>query len=527
MTGTERGDPCVWQSAEGSVRVVIRPHAAERMRREALRCAGESRRTEQGGILLGFVEPGDTRAVTVEDVQPVAWPSLMQPLDPKEMETALRARTASDPQCSVVGYYRTHRHGNFFLTPGDMSLIRSCFPDPGNIFLLLRPAPGGVLERRLYFWEDGIIRSAPDVRVPLWRETPGPSALPPEEDPAPRSRGKRTLWTVAGATAATLTLLLAPARWYLPSSPSPASGPPGATPPQAAAKEIGLEVRKEGEGLLLRWDRGSPAVQHALRAVLHIADGDQQRASELDVQQLRHGSVYYTPRGGDVRFRMEIHGPSGEPAVELVQVLSAGPPEQARRQRQLSTDPFGQAPPQQPEVQSPEETPSQWVAERLKELRSLRSRYAPKTPEPKPVILAGAPPRVAGSTAAVASASAPVTALPQAPPQPQPVREEPAPARPVARPSTRVPPKAIVQVNPTVLPAALAMLPGDVLVEVRVGIDASGSVTSAEVINREGPVNAAIRESALAAARKWRFQPATVSGTPVPSSMLLAFRFKR
>ncbi len=535
MASTEGNDSCVWQPAEGALRVIVRPRAASRMRDEALRRALERRGGEAGGLLLGEIRPGPIRTVLVEEVEPVPWPIMIPPTDRRELEAALAAR-ANAPH-AVVGYYRTHRlEGGLVVNAGDLSLIRSCFPDPANIFLLLKPSPGEALERRLFFWDEGVMRSSPDDGVAPWTPAPLPPpeawATAPTDNPAPAPHSKRNLWLALPAIAAMLALLFIPARWFTPESPLAAD--PGAPPaPPAPLRTLGLEVRKSGEGLDLRWDRNQPAIRDALRGVLYIDDGPHRRVSELDRDQLRTGSIYYTPNGGDVRFRLEVHGLSGEPAVESVQVLAAGPGQgtrmlaassafsaSAETPRPQPEPPSSAKPRPQADPPSREEPRGPWSGW-LNHLRSLNSRYNPKLPEPRPAMVADAPPQLArtGETAGSPPLPAALTspAAPVQPPPPEP--------RPEPRPVEHVPATPIFKVNPVILPPIRAMLRDEVTIGVRVSIDAEGKVTTAGVATRQGPVNNALLESAVNAARQWRFQPATTGGKPVPATMILNFRF--
>lgn len=523
MASTEGNDSCVWQPAEGALRVIIRPRAASRMRDEALRRALERRGGEAGGLLLGEIRPSPIRTVLVEEVEPVPWPIMIPPTDRRELEAALAAR-ANAPH-AVVGYYRTHRlEGGLFVNAGDLSLIRSCFPDPANVFLLLKPGPGETLERRLFFWNEGVMRSSPDDGVAPWP----PASLPPPEawattppdNPAPAPHSKRNLWLALPAIAAMLVLLFLPGSW-LNQEPPQAAAPEAPTTAPAPLPILGLEVRKSGEGLDLRWDRNQPAIRDALRGVLYIDDGPHRRVSELDRDQLRTGSIYYTPNGGDVRFRLEVHGLRGEPAVESVQVLAAGPSQGTRMLAESSAfSASREEPRRQPELPSREEPRGPWSGW-LEHLRSLSSRYNPKLPEPRPVMVADAPPQLARTDDAAASVPLPAAltspAAPVQPPPPEP--------RPEPRPVEHVPATPIFKVNPVILPPIRAMLRDEVTIGVRVSIDAEGKVTTAGVATRQGPVNNALLESAVNAARQWRFQPATTGGKPVPATMILNFRF--
>jgi TonB family protein len=81
------------------------------------------------------------------------------------------------------------------------------------------------------------------------------------------------------------------------------------------------------------------------------------------------------------------------------------------------------------------------------------------------------------------------------------------------------------QVLPDAPQSALNTITGTVRVSVRVNVDSSGKVTTAELASA-GPSKYFAR-MALAAAQRWEFVPLEVDGQPVESMWLLHFRFRR
>jgi TonB family protein len=78
---------------------------------------------------------------------------------------------------------------------------------------------------------------------------------------------------------------------------------------------------------------------------------------------------------------------------------------------------------------------------------------------------------------------------------------------------------------PDVPAKASSTIEGKVRVSVKVRVDPSGRVASAE-IDSPGP-SRYFAELALKAARRWEFIPAKVDGQPVPSDWMLRFEFTR
>lgn len=108
----------------------------------------------------------------------------------------------------------------------------------------------------------------------------------------------------------------------------------------------------------------------------------------------------------------------------------------------------------------------------------------------------------------------------------------PAPKPPVSTPSA-VPKKAaasrgevVHQVLPDVSQSARNTITGTIKVAVRIEVDPSGKVTSAEVTSN--PARSKYFERlALAAAQRWEFSAPEVDGKPTASTWLLKFRFKQ
>lgn len=111
--------------------------------------------------------------------------------------------------------------------------------------------------------------------------------------------------------------------------------------------------------------------------------------------------------------------------------------------------------------------------------------------------------------------------------------EKPAPRAAASRPasrSTAQPSSAtadsqiLAQVEPDVSQRALATIQGKVRVVLKMSVDASGSVTGASV---ESAASQYFAERAIAAARQWKFVPASANGQNVPSEWAIRFDFRR
>ena len=82
------------------------------------------------------------------------------------------------------------------------------------------------------------------------------------------------------------------------------------------------------------------------------------------------------------------------------------------------------------------------------------------------------------------------------------------------------------QVLPDVSQSARNTITGTIKVGVRVEVDPSGKVTSAEV-KSDSSKSKYFERLTLSAAQRWEFSAPEVDGKPTASTWLLKFRFKR
>lgn len=88
------------------------------------------------------------------------------------------------------------------------------------------------------------------------------------------------------------------------------------------------------------------------------------------------------------------------------------------------------------------------------------------------------------------------------------------------------PPRPLRQVVPNTSPLSPAILAGAGRVEVVLKVDATGHVTEAHIVNGAKKVNPLVAGVSVLAAKQWIFQPATLSGRPVPSEHSVVFQFQ-
>lgn len=88
-----------------------------------------------------------------------------------------------------------------------------------------------------------------------------------------------------------------------------------------------------------------------------------------------------------------------------------------------------------------------------------------------------------------------------------------------------VPGSVLQQVMPDVSPGAKKTIEGRLKVAVEVSVDASGNVTEAKFVS-QGP-SPYFANRALAAARRWKFNPPQIDGQAAASEWILRFQFRK
>jgi hypothetical protein len=158
-------------------------------------------------------------------------------------------------------------------------------------------------------------------------------------------------------------------------------------PSTTTASRLGLNVEREGQVLLVGWDRNSQPVHNASHAILHIKDGRQQSQTDLNSQQLRAANVKYWPETQKVTFVLEVTQGDGS-ISESVQVVGDAAP--------VAAPPKRPAPDSLSANVSPEpDRPSPFALRTQREIRpepSIRLATAAQDPQPRLVITSAATP---------------------------------------------------------------------------------------------------------------------------------------
>ena len=73
----------------------------------------------------------------------------------------------------------------------------------------------------------------------------------------------------------------------------------------------------------------------------------------------------------------------------------------------------------------------------------------------------------------------------------------------------------------------LRSIRGEVVVRVRVKVDATGKVVAAEPVDNSSPAAMALADSAITAIKRWQFEPARRGSNRVPGDVVLSFAFRK
>jgi TonB family protein len=295
---------------------------------------------------------------------------------------------------------------------------------------------------------------------------------------------------------------------------------------------LSLRVERSADELRVSWNRDADAIQGATRAVLEISDGERHQNVDLNLAQLRDGSIVYSPASFEVNFQLTVTGKdASRMQSESVRVLRMPPlatpdptgalpakpvPKGTNASNDLSLPPSkatqqdagaGKAKP--PNGASPRPFQADTLVQRSGQAKAV-------DPPDAPGLSSGTQPQVAVSIPGNVAAPAP-------PPVSQP-QVAPSAAPPVV-PGPRVggtvrEAQILTQTAPEFpLAARQARVQGSVVIMAVVGTD--GHVKSAKALS--GPP--LLRNPAVAAVRQWVYKPATLDGIPVETQTQLTLNF--
>jgi TonB family protein len=475
---------------------------------------------EIGGILLGKRELEEGRTVTVvEDFEPVPCEHRHGPYysltakDLVKLRTALaRRRSGARRGLSVVGYYRSHNRDDLFLSTEDLAVIRTCFRDPDNIFLLIKALPGRACTAGFFFWNNGQIQSEftgsevaliPMATVPTRAVPAGDPGklgelrairgLPSLEPDRSQAAGRGRRWALGGfalsaVAAATMFAILgyhktgqAPRL----ESPRPALATDlTGSLPTVPAEPPTLNGTAQKSPAAIPEPRKIPVSQTDIQASDSQAGTSERQKAERPLVASPNDGQQNQPKAApdSVALSPVLAGPGATPSTSPASAHA--PPDAASTNTTVGTKVAPSAIVEAPPVAEP-------VAEKVPLLTHDQQR--------------------------------PAAAPPVAPAVPAPLAQTGTNYQPV---ETRfVGPQIIHQVAPAIPLGVGPKITTDVQIDVTVTIDESGKVIGARVTSRSGAAAGLLTLQALKAAQLFRFRPAQENNRHVRSDMVLTFRF--
>jgi hypothetical protein len=273
---------------------------------------------------------------------------------------------------------------------------------------------------------------------------------------------------------------------------------------------LALRVERREGALRVSWNRDTPVVKHAKDGMLSIRDGDlQPQELHLELEQLRSGSVVYSPVNASVLFRLEVTGQDKMKTSETILALAA--PKAHLKARVLAAS-------------GPAEGSS---SRNRKSFSPPRSRH--DFGKPGRVMLVDPPaqdasliPQASALVEQIAIAQPKFAPLPPPEPQDRRTSREPQPL-PVTR--AFVAARPIHEWRPNLPLAIRATVISEVEVQIKVQVDESGQVVRIEPLGTTGPASDSLVSVTEEAARQWRFAPAMRGNRPVESEVVLSFRY--
>jgi hypothetical protein len=534
----------LWWFPGSPVKVHLDLQVVQRLK-ERLDDVGAGTGPPEEGLLFGRTLDG---AAEILDFQPATNGNLLNMI----------AATPNDQgKRLLMGYYRTEDGDTFHLNAKDVSLAEECFRKPYQVFLMIHSNGFGSPNATFFFHDgdrkmadfaflefpldpsllaveerDRIQRSQPAAIAPSV-EAPPPAPEPatvgrPQNNRPPQKRvtlPKIALWTCSIALVFALGTLvnnrsfrerlanLRPTISPVSSSSSPASQAP-------PVPSMALHAKRQNGDLELTWSRESALIAAATSGVISIQDGDSKRQIALDSTQVRGGSLLYSPTSDQISMQLTVVTPA-DTATESVMVIlpKVGNPQ---------TYPLPSSKPSPASMAPPE--PALNSVPLASASKPFTAPSAAKvTPSPAPILTDSPALKLNPDPAATATPGIVSTGIvPQAPLPPPPTPAAPSqpsqsPAPVVVRYQAAI---AIAKATPAFPPELQSFAIKRTVIEVKVTIDKDGRVSKAEAVPQNN-VNRFLVNSALNAARLWKFQPARRDNEPVSSESVLQFVFAR
>ena len=320
---------------------------------------------EVGGLLVGPKSRED--GVVVDEIMPLSieykhGPSFrLSDSDLAKMAELIES-VQSDPSKTVVGFYRSQTRKNETFRDSDREICgaiektHASFADNFRSYFVLAPVSraeklahvstwnGTDWDRTKFLLRSSILPAVPVPPPPAARAgfsaeassvEAQPAAEPVFDFPEPqfvsqRKPGRR-FYAGLGMMGGVLLISAVAYGGYrayqgvLKNRPAAAATTTAVPPANVPPLRMEFSAAREGELWKLSWDRGTMAVLKPSSALLDIRDGASGQQIHLTPADLSSGTIFYTPRSGDLRFSMELELRDAAPMEEHVRILE-GPP---------------------------------------------------------------------------------------------------------------------------------------------------------------------------------------------------------
>ena len=507
--------------------------------------------SQVGGLLLGRISPGSRSSVIVSRFQSVPWDAnrggapFLAPVHEKVLDqTFNRLIGTNQGSQSVIGFWRTAFDGEGVPVGQDWGLLQKYFGSgERGVCFLLTPVSQSTSVGATYFYGFDGLDDTSVVELLLEYDNSAPAAA--ARVPAFRGFGeavrKWSLTLCAGGLLC-LTAVLA----HLSSSR-------GVDVPSETSTKLRLELQaaRVGNDFVIMWAHSTPTGRSFPRGKLTIEDSGTRKEFVFDRSQMAGARMLYQPMSQDVSFRLDAVTQDGVEITESTRAYIATPPAAVTNPVTLMDTlaiqtPAPDSPPVRPGITKQAMLPSRVVPDeqwrqRLHASLGVKARLFQYSQPPRkvaPVVPLPEPPQLNANVDLNRKAlveiqaerfpGAPIASLQSQPPVQREVPEtvQHPPAEVVGGPAVS-PPVPIQSPRPVYSSQVAKMLTGVKEVVVHVKIDATGRVTEAKADTPTEYPYPQLGQSAVAAARNWRFKPATLSGLAVPSETDLRFRFVR
>lgn len=523
----------VWWFPGSPVKVHLDLQVVQRLKE---RLQGIGIGTSEEGLLFGRVLDG---AAEILDFQPAS---------NGNVPNMIAALPDEQSKRSLMGYYRTEEVDTFHLNAKDVSLAEECFRKPYHVFLMIH-SNGFGSPNATFFFHDGDRKMADfaflefpldpsllaiEERDRIQRshhaatehsvEVPAPAPQPSTVG-SPRNKSRVLLkavgWTCSVALVFALGALVnnRSFRERFASLRPGTSNPSAVSPSSSSAAQpsfppsMALHAKRQNGDLELTWSRESALIATATSGVISIQDGQSKRQIALDATQVRGGSLLYSPTSDQILMQLTVTTPA-DTATESVMVIlpKVGGP-RTYPLPASNTSSASVPPPQQPLISVPLARPSKPFTE---------PAVAKGTPSPGPPIPTDSPSLKINLDPAATVAPDLVSQTP-VPPPPTPVTPSQQPTPTIIRYQPAI---AITKAAPAFPPELQNLAVKRKIIEVKVTIDKNGKVSKAEAIPQKNTSQFLVN-SAVNAARLWRFEPARRDNEPISSESVLQFAFGR